>query len=304
MNLVSRLLVRLRPDGTRPGDGRLDRVERVVEAQSRWVNGIDPETSQQWRLLKAELGREARRAPAHGVFVRVARPAAAVAALAAAVVLVAVLWHPGPDTLAYETGRGQQSSVTLSDSSEVTLNHTTELLVERTRQSSGRRVTLKGEAFFRVRKSATPFVVTTDIGTVQVVGTEFNVRVRADRLEVAVVQGAVQVSSEASSASVTLRAGQVTSCSRGEAPEPPGEVSFHDYPGWLHGKLLFDRASLRDACREIADRFDVRVNVELRQPQATITGAIDAPTAEAALGTLARLTGNRYRHDESGYTLY
>ena len=304
MNLISRIFGRPGSGGPDHGDFRPEHVEQLLESQSRWASGIDPETSQQWRLLKVALERKAHPVPAQKFIIRVARPAAAVAALGAVVLLVALLWHPGPDRLAYATGRGQQSSVVLSDSSEVTLNHTSELIVEKAGPVSGRRVRLQGEAFFRVRKSAVPFIVMTDVASVEVLGTDFNVRVRGDRLEVAVVHGAVRVSSEAASASVTLQTGQFTSCSRGGSPELPSEASFHDYPGWLHGKLLFDRAGLQDACREIADRFDVRVNVDIRQQQPTITGAIDAPTAEAALRTLARLTGNRYRHDENGHTLY
>ena len=304
MNLLSRFFGRPGADRTHNGPALPEHVERALEAQSRRVHRVDPETSRQWRLLRSELGREERTLPARRFVVRLARPAAAIAALGTMVILAALLWPSGPSTLAYETGRGQQTAVLLSDSSEVTLNHTSELLVEQRGQSTERKVTLKGEAFFRVRKSDAPFVVRTDIGTIRVLGTEFNVRVRSDRLEVAVVRGSVRVSSDAASESVTLQKGQLTSCRRGGVPEQPGEISFREYPGWLHGKLLFDRASLRDACREIADRFDVSVSVDLAQPEATITGALDAPTAEAAVATLARLTGNRYRHDESGYTLY
>jgi ferric-dicitrate binding protein FerR (iron transport regulator) len=80
---------------------------------------------------------------------------------------------------------------------------------------------------------------------------------------------------------------------------------FADYPGWIHGQLLFDKVSLMSACREIESRFDVVVTIRDRPMQnQTLTGAVDARSADAALTTLSRLTGLQYRHDTNGYTLY
>jgi transmembrane sensor len=168
-------------------------------------------------------------------------------------------------------------------------------------------VKLRGEALFRIRRGEGPFVVRTEIGVVTVLGTEFNVSVRGSRLEVAVMNGVVRVDGqeETGDKAVTLEAGQLTTCQGGGGPEPPSPLPFADYPGWVFRKLLFTRASLEVACREIEDRFDARVRIEndsLRS--ATITGAIDAPSAEQAVLTIARLTGAKLRDENGRFILY
>jgi ferric-dicitrate binding protein FerR (iron transport regulator) len=231
----------------------------------------------------------------------------AFALLAAAAIVGGVLWWEQPvDTSTYVTGRGEQTSVTLADSSDVTLNHTSALVVSPRGDDRARRVTLAGEAFFHVRRNGTPFIVSTDVGSVEVLGTEFNVRVRDDRLEVGVVSGSVRVTvrHEGRDTSTLLKAGTLLSWARGERPGVPDPLLFAEYPGWLHRKLLFQRASVPSIAREIEMRFDVTVSVQNpRLLRETISGALDATSADGALQTLAHLTGARVRHDARGYHL-
>ena len=308
MNPVSRIIRILGIRGATPKDDRASlRLERALESRARRLRSADPETVQQWNLVQATLRSQAS-APSAPVRSRVLRPALA-AGLVTAAFLVAVIvpdWAPVP--IAYETGRGQHTTVTLADSTEITLNHTSKLTVAENSTDDSRVVTLEGEAFFRVRSSDAPFVVRTELGAVRVLGTEFNVRYRGERLEVAVVRGSVRVTSGGSAGedqAVVLRAGEGTRFSRGAAPGEPAPLRSADYPGWLHGKLFFDRATLSEVCKEIEDYFDIPVIVERRTGDlVTITGSIDARTPEAAVITIARLTGAKYRHDQSGYTLY
>jgi ferric-dicitrate binding protein FerR (iron transport regulator) len=142
---------------------------------------------------------------------------------------------------------------------------------------------------------------------VRVLGTEFNVCVREDRLEVAVVRGSVRVSGDRNGedSSVVLTGGQKTICRRGESPETPGNITFAEYPGWIHGQLLFDKVTLMSVCREIESRFDVVITIRNRPMQEqTLTGVLDARSADAAIATLSQLTGLHHRHDTNGYTLY
>jgi len=304
MNPVERLLRRwgILSAGPEP---ETPEIERALEARLQRLRALDPETRRQWPLVRAQLTRERAVRPGAAVRLRVLRPALAFGLVAAAVLLAVVLPDSSLSPTAHETGRGQHTTILLADSTEVTLNHTSRLTVGEASSGEGRLVRLEGEAFFRVRKSATPFVVATDLGTVRVLGTAFNVRNRDDRLEVAVVTGSVRVTSVSVEEVVVLEAGELTRCTRGNGPEEPAPLLYGEYPGWLHGKLFFDRATLSEACREVGDYFDVEVIIELPSgDERTITGALDARTPELAIATLARLTGRRYRHDPSGFTLY
>jgi ferric-dicitrate binding protein FerR (iron transport regulator) len=105
---------------------------------------------------------------------------------------------------------------------------------------------------------------------------------------------------------VVLAKDQIAACSKGGFPGVPGPLLFYsDYPGWIHGKFLFNRTSLAAVCKEMEEQFDVVIRIgNTRLPNETITGALDARTAETALAALAGLTGNSYRYENGVYLLY
>jgi ferric-dicitrate binding protein FerR (iron transport regulator) len=182
-----------------------------------------------------------------------------------------------------------------------------ELKVNRSPFEKTRHVVLKGEALFQVRRNGTPFIITTDIGTIQVLGTQFNVRVRDNKMEVAVLNGSVKVSVKRNGkdSSMVLSGGQIAVCIKNDFPGMPATLPFFEYPGWLHGKFMFYRSTLLSACKEIESQFDVAIKIEKPQLHGeTITGIVDGQNVEASLITLSRLTGNRYRHEDSSYVIY
>jgi len=286
---------------SREFDGALDSSVQRFRA-------VEPETDRQWRILNAALaGRGGAVAtPPRSRFAWMLRPAVGLAVIAGVIVVGLVLRTPGTETTTYETARGQQTTLNLADGTEVMINHTSALTVEGMNDSDERRVSLTGEAFFRVRKTGAPFVVATSVGTVTVLGTAFNVRVRDGRMEVAVVEGSVRVAggSGGEESNVRLTAGELTSCDARGVPEPPAKLRHASYPGWIHGQLLFERTPLSAACRELEDHFDIALTLAVpHADDITITGALDARNADLAVATLARLTGATSSHDQSGYTL-
>ncbi len=284
-------------------------VETMLERSRQTLLQVESETEHHWRSLEYAIQRDRKRKaiPEGFIGLRPFRVSVAFAVLAVAVVVVLILWPRGNAPKIYQTGRGQLSTITLADSSEVTLNHTSKLIVDISPQGRSRHVTLLGEAFFHVQKNGTPFIVTTDIAQVEVVGTEFDVRVRDSRLDIGVLTGRVNVSAHRNGidSTVLLVGGQLTICDSASFPRPPTRLAQAGYPGWLHGKLLFDRASVATVCKEIESKFDVVIRVQHPDlGEETITGALDARSVESALSTLAQLTGASYRHDNGAYILY
>jgi len=312
MDYVARFLNWLKGQGSRlpeqPAETRT--IEEILKGEIQRYRTENPDTLHQWQSLQVALQREqsSEQVRRTSVGARIPRFAIASALVAAIIIVAGLLFLREPSAvLMYETGRGQMSTITLADSSEVTLNHTSELTLGRQSFGTTRRVNLKGEAYFRVRKAGEPFIVFTDIATVQVLGTDFNVRVRDDRMEVAVLTGRVRLSVEKDGrdSAVVLAAGQIASVDKGAFPDSPGQLLFPEYPGWMHGKFLFYRTSLRSACREIESKFDVAIRInDARLGNETVTGAVDGKSVETALSTLTRLTGSTCRYENGGYTLY
>ena len=81
--------------------------------------------------------------------------------------------------------------VELPDGSIVSLNKNSKISYDGSFEP--RIVKLEGEAFFSVNEGETPFIVETEDGEVEVVGTEFNVKSKGDKMEVEVEEGGVKM---------------------------------------------------------------------------------------------------------------
>jgi transmembrane sensor len=117
-------------------------------------------------------------------------------AVPAALILAAGLWIGYLSwqlAATFETAIGEQRSITLQDGSVVFLNTNSKVRVRWL--PAERRIDLvQGEARFKVAKDAArAFIVTTAKAAVRAVGTVFNVRTDAQRTEVAVLEGQVDV---------------------------------------------------------------------------------------------------------------
>ena len=298
-------------------DRKKKEIDRATDLLMDRLRHVDPETPRQWQILRTRMdalpaaqeeaapAMRPAAAPARWIPGWILRPALAVGALLV-IFIAGRLWlGEGPAAREYATSRGERSAITLPDSSEVILNFSSRVRVEGPRNS--RLVDLQGEAFFRVRKNGSPFIVSTPAGNVEVLGTEFNVRVRENRFEVAVVSGTVRVSAVGTRSRATvLPAGTMIAVEKGELlPLSPEPNPFAEYPGWLHRQILFQRAPVLSVCREIEGMFDVAVRVEAKKCSTeTISGSLDSRNAESALATVAQLTGTRVRHDATGYIIY
>lgn len=284
-------------------------AENVLEASARQIHTIDPETDEQWRRLKSTLESERSIGNERRIVVRKVfwKPALSFAFVCSVIVISCILWLRHSSSRIYETAKGQHITITLQDSTEVTLNYLSELKVNRSFLENARHVTLNGEALFHVRRNGTPFIIATDIGTIQVLGTRFNVRVRDNKMEVAVLSGSVKVSVNKSGmdSSIVLTKGQIIVCDKNHYPDVPGTLPFSDYPGWTQGKFMFYRTDLLSACKEMESQFGVIIRIKTPPlSDGTITGIVNGESIEAALATLSQLTGNSYRYENGSYIIY
>ena len=145
---------------------------------------------------------------------------------------------------------GQFVSHTLPDGSEVHLNAATSISYKPYWWRFSRGVDMQGEAYFVVAKGE-KFTVNAVMGSVEVLGTEFNVYARGDDFKVYCEEGRVKVSSEmlveSSKKSVELTQGQLASIELNHLNQPlllkqVQEVSVEAILSWRTGRFLFDLA--------------------------------------------------------------
>ena len=173
---------------------------------------------------------------------------------------------PRPKRLS--TPRGMDFKVILPDGSEVWLNAESTIEFPSTFLSGERRVTLEGEAYFKVaHDQEAPFVVSTKGMDVRVLGTEFNLKSYATSpTHVALVEGSVEVLRPgADQAAATLEPGR-EAWFDGEGQVQVQPVDVYAVTQWVKGFFYFDDSPLLDVLRDLGRWYNL--GVIFRNPQA------------------------------------
>jgi transmembrane sensor len=205
----------------------------------------------------------------------------ALGAVAVACVAVAVLLAVNTQPT-YSTRVGEQRLVVLSDGSRVRLNTDSKVQVRFRRQE--RRVVLaKGEAFFEAaHDAARPFIVEADGARVRAVGTKFDVRRDGTTVQVALIEGRVQVGHADQPNPTTLLPNQKLTVTPA-AVSAPAAINGLQAASWTTGLVVFRDVPLETAIREI-NRYTNRKIVFAGPPTLThqlISGSFDPSDTKA-----------------------
>ncbi|MFP9098253.1 FecR family protein [Flavobacterium sp. RHBU_24] len=171
------------------------------------------------------------------------------------------------------TANGDMAMFTLPDDSEVTLNAGSEISYKEYNWSDNRRVELNGEAYFKAAKGKT-FDVVTPLGTISVVGTQFNVKARGNRLDVTCFEGKVKVAT--ANDTILLTPGETVAYEGGANLHLPAVTRTE--PGWIHHEAVFVSENFNNVITELERQFDIKIVVNGTLPQKSYNGTI--PTRE------------------------
>ncbi len=189
-------------------------------------------------------------------------------AIAATVLFILSIgvWHffiaPTTAMMQLATNYGEVKTHLLPDGSKVILNaNSTLTFKEHWANNTTRAVTLEGEAFFEVKKKGVKaqFIVKTDKGIIQVLGTSFNVKQRANAFEVALLEGAVALS---------IPKYPTIKMEPGELVKIEG-TDFYDrniadvdaFSAWRFKRMVFKERTIAKVIQRLQDEFDWTVNV-------------------------------------------
>ena len=180
------------------------------------------------------------------------------------------------NTKTYTTDFGEQLPVTLPDGSEVILNSRAEISFNERDWSSHRELKLSGEAYFKVKKGE-KFNVTTQNGTVTVLGTEFNVRTINSYFEVVCYEGKVRVETNKNEAELDPGKG---------FREIAGQfVTLNETlaePSWLNQESSFKDIPLKYVLTSLENQYDIHFKGNVNE-QLTFTGSFPNDDMELAL---------------------
>jgi transmembrane sensor len=246
-------------------------LQRLWDATSSYKEQYQPDLNKGLNKFKARMADES------SVKTKVVRlnPMAKVLRIAAAIVILLggfyvfkLAFPAGTSTETQVAETGIQKAIMLEDGTSVTLNETSSLTFPEEFSPKERRVELKGEAFFEVAKDAAkPFIVSTELADIQVLGTSFNVRAYDDEglLEVYVKTGKVAVTMKESGKRVELNPGEKLVFEKQFDKIVSSKDPTSNALGWKEGTLIFKEKTFREIFSEIERQFDVKIKVKNEQ---------------------------------------
>lgn len=203
----------------------------------------------------------------------------------------------------YITHVGEQRLVQLDDGSTVMLNTNTRIQVSYSAQK--RRINLmRGEAYFDVSKDPQrPFEVIADKSLVRAVGTEFNVALLNQAVDVDVAEGIVEFEipatattgkSAATQLAAKLRVGEAAQFQSGNAKLTTREANLARVSAWQVRKIYFDANTLAEAVAEYNRYTQQKISVidpDLNQQR--ITGIFHVGDVDAFVFSLEQALNAR-----------
>lgn len=208
--------------------------------------------------------------------------------------LIPVLFSTGDIEIVAE--RGANTSHSFADGSEVALNDDSKLNYTKKYGQENRLIQLSGEAFFKIKKG-TPFIVETANGTVTVLGTEFNVRARANTLDVVCYTGKVAVSKNEEQE--FLEAGQSLKVKDGRFSAIIAVTE--KAPSWKNGSTRYENEPLHEILEEFERQYDVKVVKPQQNP--VISGQFYHNSLEKEIDKICKQTGLGYTFTEDQKTI-
>lgn len=190
------------------------------------------------------------------------------------------------------------ASFYLPDASEVILNSGSVATYEKDTWEKNRKVTLKGEGFFKVAKGK-KFEVKTPAGTVAVLGTQFNVKAIKNRFEVWCYEGKVQVNF--ANKTIAIVAQEALIIENGKLIAKPTPLATT--PDWMQNKLRFVQASLEQIAIELEQKYGYKLTVA-KNINSTFTGVLPADDWEQIVVILEQTFGVKIQKEkETIYTI-
>ncbi len=153
----------------------------------------------------------------------------------------------------------------LPDGTIIALNHLTTIEYPEEFSQNERRVKLKGEAFFKVKKdTAKPFIIEAQHAIITVLGTSFNVKALEEdvAVEVLVEEGLVELSNPDHTQSTKLHVGEKGIFIK-ETNEVKKEVDIDaESLYWLNKTLLFRNTDLSAVFETLERLYNLEIQVE------------------------------------------
>ena len=196
------------------------------------------------------------------------------------------------------TPYGARTSFILPDSSEVWLNSGSVISFPM-QFGKIRNIELTGQAYFQVVKDGNPFVVKTSFGSIEVMGTTFDVKAYSnENFETTLVEGSVIVKSNSNKVA-TLQPGQ-QSVSTPSNKFSVYKVNTDLITSWKEGKLIFEKEPFANVATALERWYNVKIELQGEKlKRLGYTGTIEMETFSEVLELIKSTTPIKYKFDKN-----
>jgi len=211
--------------------------------------------------------------------------------------------HSFAEMQTVSTPFGAKTSLKLPDGSLVWLNSGSSISFTSNFEKT-RMVSLKGEAFFEVKKNGQPFIVSTAFGDVQVKGTSFNVSAfYGEKFQTTLLTGIVNVKEKQTGKEVSIQPGQQAGIYGSDLKVE--NVDTDMFLSWKDGKLIFRNEYLPSVTKRLERWYNVKIELagDKRLSEISYTGVIEMESFSEVLQLLKVTAPIDYVYDETTRTI-
>jgi ferric-dicitrate binding protein FerR (iron transport regulator) len=205
---------------------------------------------------------------------------ASIAAVFVVVFTVFNFFNTSDTVKSFDTGIASTETIHLPDRSIVNLSSNTHISFDEKRWDGNRTLNLKGEAHFEVMTGET-FTVKTKYGSVEVLGTQFNVKSRDYGFEVTCYEGSVKVKIDNKQSILTQT--ESLTVKGGSMIKSKTELTS---PDWKSNSTVLKSKSLAVVLEEFKNYYDVTFDTSKIDTSRLYTGSFNHNDIDIALKSI------------------
>lgn len=189
---------------------------------------------------------------------------------------------------------GKKTNFSLPDNSQIVLNSGSKIEYKKWDWDNNRKLDLEGEAYFKVAHGK-KFEVDTDLGTVTVLGTQFNVKARNNRFDVTCYEGRVKVTYK--NREVIITKGISVSFDKDYFDQK--NISTNK-PEWTNKQVIFTKESLQTIVEELERQYNCEIVLNCKENNQLFTGTLPSDDRKTAIDIIASIFHLKITKFESG----
>ncbi|MDN3677872.1 FecR family protein [Flavobacterium paronense] len=178
---------------------------------------------------------------------------------------------------------GKKTSFSLPDNSQIVLNSGSEIEYKQWNWDNNRKLNLQGEAYFKVAHGK-KFQVNTNLGTVTVLGTQFNVKARKNRFDVTCYEGRVKVNYNNKEVIIT----KGTSVTFDNEYFDRKNITAQK-PEWTVNEIVFKKEKLQSIVDELQRQYSCEITLNCKENTQLFSGTLPTDDINTALGVVCSI---------------